>query len=342
MANNWIANERQGKWTTEEQLKYITNKRIAESSPYESPEYKKANAENEAIRSKYGIERDEYNAEDAYKAFVHNSQSGNRYLSKADEVNFNVDDSGIKRAKKAVENFEFNAEESPEYQNYRERMQREADSATKQTINKLNSTNMGRNSSYSAAAAAQVQQAYASQLGAKAEELAERAYQRLLDKYNLEQAEYDRKYAKVSEEYGRNIDRANMDLNRWATVEQLDQGKEQHKQNMIASGYQNQMLGVDAEWYPKEKELDYQSGVKQGQILDAELEEMNLNNSMNYAGIRDAQNYLINNGLVDANGNCTVNFGGELRKISASEVAAGLYGQTMDIDDYGNLMYRGG
>lgn len=259
MAYNWGAIEQQKEWSTEDQRQYALNKKKWDSSTDEN-EKSALNAANTAIRNKYGVGSDDYGSKDANDAFVFNSQV-NPYISKADSVDFNIDDSGLKSAKNALTNFEYNPEEDAAYQSYREQAQREGASAAKSTLNELNSASMGRNSSYSAAATAQVQQAYAQKVSDKAAELAQQAYQKLLDRYNMEKAEYDSAYSRKNDEYNRYIARADQALNRWSTVEQLNQAQEQHDKNMVSMDLANQLSQKEVNWFDRNAQsaYDYQN-----------------------------------------------------------------------------------
>ena len=177
----------------------------------------------------------------------------------------------------------------------------------------------------------------------------------------MERADYEDRYNKQQDNYNRNIDMADRQFNRWVNTEQ-------HQQNMEVGDLQKQMLEVDNQYYPREKEVAYQSGVKQNKLLDKEIDwydpkaqaDINMANAQvqnynanvaateqetaaHYAEINTAYNFLNENNFVDANGNCTVMYGGEERQMSSSEVAAGLAYEFIDYDDEtGKLIYVGG
>lgn len=361
MAINWAAVEKQKGMSTDDQIAYYKNKEIWDNETDKNSEAaKRANAENTFLRSKYNMGLDDYGAEDAEGAFKYNVQSGNPYIHKADNIDFNVDRSGLDKAKRNVENFKYNPEEDATFQRYKKLYQNEGESAAKSTINQLNAATMGRNNSFSSAATAQVQQAYAQKLSDKALDLANEAYQKLLDKYNMERADYEDRYNKQQDEYNRNIDMADRQFNRWVNTEQ-------HQQNMEVGDLQKQMLEVDSQYHPKEKEVAYQSGVKQNKLLDKEIQwydpqaqaDIDATNAqvrnydaniaateqetaMRYAEINNALGFLESKGLVDENGNCTLVNGDQKITLSKQEVAAGIASGTIGFNDDGTLGYIGG
>ena len=361
MAINWAAVEKQKGMSTDDQIAYYKNKKIWDNETDKNSEAaQKANAENVFLRSKYNMGADGYGADDAEGAFKYNSQSGNPYIHKADNIDFNVDRSGLDKAKADVENFKYNPETDETFKLWRQQYQKESDSAAKSTINQLNAASMGRNNTFSAATTAQVQQAYAQKLSDKALDLANEAYQKLLDKHNMERADYEDRYNKQQDNYNRNIDMADRQFNRWVNTEQ-------HEQNMEVGDLQKQMLEVDSQYYPKEKEVAYQSGVKQNKLLDkeiqwydpkaqaeidatnsgiavnnAQIESINQETAMNYAAINNALGFLESKGLVDANGNCTLVNGDKKITLSKQEVAAGIASGTIGMNEDGTLGYIGG
>ena len=92
----------------------------------------------------------------------------------------------VEKSADAIRNFSYNPDNDAAYKSYVDMYNRQGQSAAKSAMNNLASTNMGRGSSYSAAATAQVQQAYAKKASEMIPTLAEQAYNKLLQQYNID------------------------------------------------------------------------------------------------------------------------------------------------------------
>ena len=105
-----------------------------------------------------------------------------------------VTNANVRNAANKVANFSYNPNTDVVYQSYADMYNRQGQSAAKQTLNNLNASNMGRNSSYGAAATAQVQAAYAKQAADMIPQLAQQAYDRLVNNYSIAKDIEDTKY----------------------------------------------------------------------------------------------------------------------------------------------------
>ncbi len=264
---NWDAVETMKGWSTEDQANYVQTKKdwAATDDPVKKKQYEDTNA---ARRAKYGVAEDTFGAEDAEKAYIYNTQMGNSYLQKGAALDFGVDKSGLNKAKQALENFSYNPEKDPAFLAYRDMAHREGESAAKSTLNQLNAASMGRNNSFSSAATAQVQQAYNQKVSDKAIELADIAYQKLLNKYNLEKAEYETELAEKQNEYNRYMDLGDRSMNRYVTGQQLESGLQTDEVNRRAT-----TAGAVAQ----EK-----ANNRYDEVVDAELEQMKANTQGTY------------------------------------------------------------
>lgn len=354
---NWGAVETQAGWSTEDQAKYAQNKREWENTTDESRK-KLLNEENSRIRAKYGVDSDTYGAADAEKAYEYNVQMGNSYLKKGAALDFNIDKSELNKAKEDIENFSYNPEKDAAFLAYRDMAHREGESAAKSTLNQLNAATMGRGNSYSAAATAQVQQAYNQKVSDKAIELADLAYQKLLDRYNIENEEYKAEYARREGEYNRNMDIADRSMNRFVTAEQ-------HDANMENADITNDILGYDRDTYYDRFEADMagseantratvagavgqeMANDRYNELVDAELEQMNastLGKVTDY-GVGDYQEQIelakssfYEAGKVDTKGMVTVSGAGKTYLVPVDKAAELMVRGNLAVDEEGNFI----
>ncbi|MBQ7953574.1 MAG: hypothetical protein IJ332_02380 [Clostridia bacterium] len=251
------------KWKPEDTEKLYKNKYIWHTSN-DPNERAKANAENKNLRAIYGMtdEDDISMGELSYyrdiaerqKMYDDNKSSLLKNITNGAQ---NIDENVRERAR-ALENFSYNPSTDPAYQSYVDMYNRQGQSAAKSTLNNLNSANMGRNSSYSAAATAQVQQAYAGKASEMIPTLAEQAYNKLLQQYGIEKDISDSMY--------------NRQLNAYSTV------ANQEAQD-IANDIQriNREKGkIELEYLPEQLKTDLESGK-----LAIELQKLNIE-SMTY------------------------------------------------------------
>ncbi len=131
----------------------------------------------------------------------------------------------VQKSADAVKNFNYNPSTDPAYQSYVDMYNRQGQSAAKSTLNNLNSANMGRNSSYSAATTAQVQQAYAQKASEMIPTLAEQAYNRLLQRYSIDKDMSDTQFNRELTAYQTVADAATREL----TDEQLRDQNQHNK-----------------------------------------------------------------------------------------------------------------
>ena len=107
-----------------------------------------------------------------------------------------------------VRNFNYDPYADPSYGAYVDMYNRQGQSAAKQTLNNLNAANMGRNSSYGAAATAQAQQAYAQKASEMIPVLEQQAYERLMNQYNMERQMFNDDFARNMDVYNTIYDSA--------------------------------------------------------------------------------------------------------------------------------------
>lgn len=376
MAVNWGAVETMKGWSTADQAKYAQNKSEWENTTDENRR-KLLNDENIKLRAKYGLAEDNINAKDAKSAFEFNTQAGNEYLRKGATLDFDVDKSRVNKVKDQIEKFEYNPETDPAFKAYREQANREGESAAKSTLNQLNAASMGRNNSFSSAATAQVQQAYSQKVSEKAAELAEIAYQKLLDRYNIEMADYENEYARKNDEFNRNMDMADRSFNHYATFNEIDKSDEMHDINKETAGLQNDLLEKEVHYYDTDKEHQYaeseastrgqiagavgqeMANARYNEIVDADLEQQRVATDYDKARITTEEiengtyedetkytaesylNALKNSGYVDNLGMTTVYSNGKPVMMSASLVASMMESGTIIYDnETGNLIKK--
>ena len=179
------------------------------------------NLNNKNIRASYGMaDADDIsvNQLDQYIALAEQNQQKNKLLTNL--TNNTGVNPNVKKSADAIQNFAYNPNRDPAYQSYVDMYNRQGQSAAKQTLNNLNSANMGRNSSYSSAATAQVQQAYAKQASEMIPTLAQQAYERLVNNYSIardmDDTQYNRAltgYQALADDYTRGLTDKQLELN---------------------------------------------------------------------------------------------------------------------------------
>ncbi len=163
--------------------KYENNKYIWEREDDKNSDIaKKAHQENEEIRNKFGICVDTQNYED----FKTGRANTSKFYEDAQDVS---PDTSYKaesdRLYNLINNFQYDPESDAAFKSYRSNARRESDSAQKSTMANLAKLSGGRNSSYASSAVAQVGQTYAQKISNYARELAEKAYNKLVEQYKL-------------------------------------------------------------------------------------------------------------------------------------------------------------
>lgn len=149
-------------------------------------------ANNQNIRDAYGITQDVPLAQvEDYISALKREGTKNQLLTKISATELPT---SVTSAAEKIQNFNYNPDNDAAYKSYVDAYNRQGQSAAKQTLNNLNAANMGRNSSYSAAATAQVQAAYAKQAADMIPQLAQQAYDRLVNNYSIAKDIEDTKY----------------------------------------------------------------------------------------------------------------------------------------------------
>ena len=178
-------------WKEEDIYKYRDNK--ANWHGTDNQAYKGVySINNDNLRALYGIDKSQdvsLGEVDAYIANMEKQKAANNQkntlLTNLTQKAMNGD-TQVQKSADAVRNFKYDPSTDPAYQTYVDMYNRQGQSAAKSTLNNLNSASMGRNSSYSATATAQVQQAYAQKASEMIPTLAEQAYNKLLQNYNID------------------------------------------------------------------------------------------------------------------------------------------------------------
>ena len=166
----------------------------------------KLNRENEALRSKYGITNDEYSYDDLR---YQSAYGKNPYDTKASE-NLNIINS-IKRKSNPyknelynlaenLKNFSYKAENDSAFKSYKDAMLREGKAAQNKIYSDLTAMTGGRNNSWATAAVAQSANATAKKISDIIPELSERAYDKLLQMYNVKKEQFDMEEEKKQQE----------------------------------------------------------------------------------------------------------------------------------------------
>ena len=231
-------------WKPDDLAKLYANKNIWHNTTDEN-EKRRANEENKKLRAMYGM-GDEHDV--SIGELSHYRNLVNRQNAQAEHKNEllrNITDdamvtnANVRNAANKVANFSYNPNTDVVYQSYADMYNRQGQSAAKQTLNNLNASNMGRNSSYGAAATAQVQQAYAQKVSDMIPQLAQQEYDRLVQRYGMERDIADSLYNRQLNAYNAAVNQEIQDIendirkyNRDATKLQLEYMPLQLKQDL--------------------------------------------------------------------------------------------------------------
>ena len=231
-------------WKPDDLAKLYANKNIWHNTTDEN-EKRRANEENKKLRAMYGM-GDEHDV--SIGELSHYRSLVNRQNAQAEHKNEllrNITDdamvtnANVRNAANKVANFSYNPNTDVVYQSYADMYNRQGQSAAKQTLNNLNASNMGRNSSYGAAATAQVQQAYANKVSEMIPQLAQQEYDRLVQRYGMERDIADSLYNRQLNAYNAAVNQEIQDIendirkyNRDATKLQLEYMPLQLKQDL--------------------------------------------------------------------------------------------------------------
>lgn len=222
---------------------YAENKRGWQSG--KNQDIYKANNQN--IRDAYGITQDVPLGE--VERYIDALKTDNTKKSLITKITNPSVGNNVKASAEAVKNFSYNPANDPAYQSYVDAYTRQGQSAAKQTMANLAAANMGRNSSYGAAATAQVQQAYAKQATDMIPQLAQQAYARLMDKYSIDKDLEDTEYNRAFTGYQTLAD----DKTRQLTDEQLRLGN-------IGADINNQAAELELAYLPTTLRQQVESG----------------------------------------------------------------------------------
>ncbi len=237
---------------SEEDLYRLRDNKEAWGNASTPEEKQKLNEDNTSIRNKYNISEGQdvplYTLNDYIKTYQQNKKKDGLL-----ENITNPQMDKIDAAAEKVVNFKYNPNTDPMYKVYKDMYEKQSASAQKSTINELNSVNMGRNSSYSSAAAAQVAQAYNQKVSEMIPTLAEQAYNKLLQQYNITKDTEDTRY-------NRNLQAYNV-LSNEETTQLQNKG---YRLNNEAQEIQNSFL-------PEQLRIDIESGKLANEIATQQL-----------------------------------------------------------------------
>ena len=282
-------------WKPDDLAKLYANKNIWHNTTDEN-EKRRANEENKKLRAMYGM-GDEHDV--SIGELSHYRNLVNRQNAQAEHKNEllrNITDdamvtnANVRNAANKVANFNYNPYTDVVYQSYADMYNRQGQSAAKQTLNNLNASNMGRNSSYGAAATAQVQQAYANKVSEMIPQLAQQEYDRLVQRYGMERDIADSLYNRQLNAYNAAVNQEIQDIendirkyNRDATKLQLEYMPLQLKQDLEsgALGIELSKLQIENMGYKNRKDAiaaliqeTYGMRHESAKVIAAELDNM--------------------------------------------------------------------
>lgn len=256
---------------------YAANKLVAETSPDKnSPEVVRAHQENEQFRKTLGIAYDNMNYSDFTKNVLYGGlkNQGNKYMKKLGSTYKSPYQRQMEIDAESVRNFNYNPEEDSLYKSYRDMYARQGLSAQDKTISNLTALSGGRNNSWASAAAAQVGQAYSQKAADMIPQLAEAAYNRLLQRYNISKDMENTNYSRYADQWNRDKTIADMYETRYNTA--LENARADERQawdrvnNAIDSDYKRYSYDLEKQYGPTERAI-------QSQILMNQLKESNIN-----------------------------------------------------------------
>ena len=252
-------------WKPDDLAKLYANKNIWHNTTDEN-EKRRANEENKKLRAMYGM-GDEHDV--SIGELSHYRSLVNRQNAQAEHKNEllrNITDdamvtnANVRNAANKVANFNYNPYTDVVYQSYADMYNRQGQSAAKQTLNNLNASNMGRNSSYGAAATAQVQQAYAQKVSDMIPQLAQQEYDRLVQRYGMERDIADSLYNRQLNAYNAAVNQEIQDI-----------------ENDIRK-YNRDATKLQLEYMPLQLKQDLESGALGIELSKLQIENMGYNN----------------------------------------------------------------
>lgn len=239
---------------------YAENKRVYETAEDKnSPEAQLASSSNAWLRNQRGITGDTYSHQDMINnkpyqpnAYTDKTNSAfeklggyERYSDPWKQKTDNLYD--------GLSNFSYNPEQDASFQSYKDMYDREGKSAERGTISNLTAVSGGRNNSWASAAASQTRQAYAQKTSDMIPQLAQQAYNRLLQQYNITNQMSERDYGRWNDEFSRQSQLGQLYNNM----------SQQEMQNLKQQNYDNR--------YYRQDDLTYDS-----QLLQNKLEKQYL------------------------------------------------------------------
>ena len=237
-----------------------------------NPAYKDVyNLNNKNIRNYYGISEDDDVSLGTLNNYIalREKQENNNTLLK--NITGSASPSkAVSQAADKVKNFKYDPNTDPAYKSYADMYNRQGQSAAKSTLNQLNAASGGRNNSFSSAATAQVQQAYAQKASEMIPALAEQAYNRLLQNYNIEKDIDDTTY-------NRNVQNYSLSRNAYTQDLQDDALAENNVYNKWAHGQ-------DYKYAPSERELNIQTAEINRDNLQRQYDDEHNLSVANYEG----------------------------------------------------------
>lgn len=215
--------------------KYENNKYIWEKEPDKnSPAATAAHNGNEIIRKITGTESDTMD----YEGFRNARANHSEYYDKAASVSVNPKyKRESDRLYDAINNFSYDAESDPEYLAFEKAAKRQSASAQKSAYANMTKASGGRNNSYAAAATAQVGQVYSEKINDYAKELADKAYNKLVEKYKIANSRYNDAVSEANSEYDKYMKLGDVDVtnkkNQLEGEREIERAKQQAKENQL-------------------------------------------------------------------------------------------------------------
>ena len=261
------------------QRQYSANKKAWESAADKNSDIAvKAHADNEKLRQTYGIGSDDLN----YSAFNENvlndryRQQNNRYVKKLSSTYKSPYQRQKEIDAEAVRNFSYDPEQDSLYKSYRDMYTRQGLSAQDKTVSNLTALSGGRNNSWASAAAAQVGQAYAQKSADMIPQLAEAAYNRLLQRYNISKDMDNTDYSRYADQWNRDKSMADTYYNMLNSERENTRADERQawdrETNALDTDYKRFYYGMEKEFAPTERLLQRRSLENQLKQQNIELE----------------------------------------------------------------------
>ena len=266
--------------------RYETNKYIWENeSDKNSKAAKKATAENEEIRKKLGIKADTMD----YNAFKNARANHSDYYDLAENVTINPEyKKQSDRLYEQINNFTYNAEDDPNYTAFENAAKRESKSAQKDTYATMTKASGGRNNSFASAATAQVGQAYAQKIAEYAKTLANEAYEKLVKKYELNNAMHKAEVERTDNEYKKYMELGDAEVERQRNVlkDQENSKKAQLEYKLNLDKYEAQLRNNKI--LNEKNEYEYQRWLEDPyyEIKDKKLAEA-IGENMGYSWLKE-------------------------------------------------------